>query len=177
MAQPNDEVVALSARIAEVEREKASEKTKALRLEAENGTLTAALADTEAKLATAETENKRLLADHKKWETAAVEADVDAAIANATDGYKKVFCADRREALVNWRRSAPAVFAEAAPPPVAPEARHLMRDRVLGPDKAPADLGKARETFQATVARLMKDESISYDAAFLKANKLTRKAG
>ena len=173
MSNP-DEVTALSARVADLEKEKAGVNAKALRFEAENAALSTQLSDAEARIAKLEGENKTLRDTHAKWESQAAEHDVDEAIANAKGTkFEGVFCSDRRSTLVDWRKSQPAIFAASVPPRVDADKRHLMRDIATGPGRD-APQTQARETFPATVKRLMSEEKLSYEAAFNKANRLRK---
>jgi len=173
MSNP-DEVTALSARVADLEKDKAGINAKALRFEAENAALSTNLSDAEAKIAKLESENRALRDTHAKWESQAAEHDVDEAIANAKGTkFEGVFCSDRRSTLVDWRKSQPAIFAASVPPKVDADKRHLMRDIATGPGRDAPQV-QARETFPATVQRLMSEEKLSYEAAFNKANRLRK---
>ena len=175
----NDEVTALSARVADLEKDKASINAKSLKFEADNAALATKLSDAEAKVASLESENKMLRDTHAKWESAAAERDVEEAIANAKGtNYEGVFCSDRKAALLDWRRTAPKAFADSAPPRIEPSTRHLFRDLATSPaggrDQAPQI--NAREGLVDATKRLMRDEKITYEAALAKASR-ARKAG
>lgn len=171
----NDEVVALSSRVADLEKEKATLNSLKLRFEAETATLSNKLSETEAEVAKLRDENTKLRADHAKWEQAKIEHDVDEAIASATDAEKGVFCADKRDALVAWRKNDPNGFSRVAPKPVDPSKRHLLTNVSTQRQDPPRTEIAKKHTISTLTKKLMgENKSLSFAAAQNEAARLLR---